>query len=196
MRGASWALCLWPGLPQLWRRGDWSGLALALGFSLLLNLVLLTTLVWTELVSPSVEKATWLALGGFWLVSAVVSARHWRRSPQNPASATQDLFPQATREYLRGNWFEVEAICHQLLGRNDRDVDTLLLLASMYRQARRWDEAQQRLEQLGKLTHAARWDWEIAAEWRRLAAGRQEKAEASEGDVSGAQPETEIREAA
>src|SRR5665213_873096 len=104
MRGASWALCLWPGLPQLWRRGDWSGLALALGFSLLLNLVLLTTLVWTELVSPPVEKTAWMALGGVWLASAVLSWRSLRRSPQLKRGTNQDLFPQAIREYLKGNW--------------------------------------------------------------------------------------------
>lgn len=192
MRGASWALCLWPGLPQLWRRGDWSGLALALGFSLFLNLVLLTTLVWTELVSPAIEKTAWVALGGFWIASAVLSARLARHSPQRPP-AEQDLFPQATREYLRGNWFEVEAICHQLLGQNDRDIEAHLLLASMYRQTRRWDEAHERLEQLGKLTHAVRWNWEISAEWQRLAAGR---ATAAGEEAPPATPKAEIREAA
>jgi hypothetical protein len=178
-------------LPQLWRRGDWSGLALALGFTLLLNLVLLTTLVWTELVSPLVEKTAWMALGGVWLASAVWSWRSLRRSPQLKRGTNQDLFPQAIREYLKGNWFEVEAMCRQLLVRDDRDVDTHLLLATMYRRTARWDEAHERLEQLSKLTYAAKWHWEVQAERQRLSEAQQAAKE-----VPAESPGVEIRGAA
>ena len=117
-----WAIGAWPGLPQLWRRGDWSGLALALGFALLLNLVLLTTFVWTELVTPSVAVAAWVVVAGFWLASFISSWRSGFEQGRAP-TAQEDLFPTAVAEYLKGNWYDVEQICQRLLRRNDRDVD-------------------------------------------------------------------------
>ena len=167
-----WAVGMWPGLPQLWRRGDWSALALALGFALLLNLVLLTTFVWTELVVPGVGVIAWFVVAGFWLVSFVGFLRTGI-GRANSAAAQEDLFPTAIAEYLKGNWYDVEQICQRLLRRNDHDVDAQLLLATACRHTVRYDEAQRRLEHLATLDAAGKWAWEIRDEFERLQAARQ-----------------------
>ena len=66
MRKMPWALCLWPGLPQLARHGSWPALAVAVAAASLLNVVLLATFVWTDLVSPQVRIMYWLSLGVAW----------------------------------------------------------------------------------------------------------------------------------
>ena len=53
---------LWPGLPQVWLRGSWVGLTLAVGFTALANVLLAATLVWDE----------WLPARARW-------DRRWRR---------------------------------------------------------------------------------------------------------------------
>jgi len=171
MRVGRWAIGMWPGLPQLWRRGDWSALALALGFTLLLNLVLLTTFVWTELVVPSVSLIAWSVVAGFWLVSFVGFLRAGVE-PAHTGAAQEDLFPTAIAEYLKGNWYDVEQICQRLLRRNDHDVDAQLLLATTCRHGVRYDEAQRRLEHLATLDAAGKWAWEIRDEFERLHAAR------------------------
>src|SRR5258707_1331126 len=96
-----WSTLIWPGLPQLWRHGSWSGLAQAAGFAVLLNLVLLATYGWTEWISPGVRVVGWLAVGGWWL-SAVVRTMRQKRTAVQAAAESRDLFPDAQREYLRG----------------------------------------------------------------------------------------------
>jgi hypothetical protein len=191
-----WAIGMWPGLPQLWRRGDWSGLALALGFALLLNLVLLTTFVWTELVAPPVAVTAWTAVVGFWLVSLIGS---WRTGVELPGTTTaqEDLFPTAIAEYLKGNWYDVEQICQRMLRRNDRDVDAQLLLATASRHTVRYNEAQRRLEQLATLDAAGKWAWEIRDEFERLQSARQAVSTAAAASAEqSAETEPEVRDAA
>ena len=55
MRQLRWLTLLWPGWPQLWFAGAWSGLAIALGFAALLDLGLLASRMWTEL-SPALGR--------------------------------------------------------------------------------------------------------------------------------------------
>src|SRR6516164_7173066 len=75
MRRLRWLTLGWPGLPQLWFAGSWPGLAIAVGFAVLLNLGLLSSCLWTELFSPQIQTLIWLAIGVFWLAAAVASAR-------------------------------------------------------------------------------------------------------------------------
>jgi hypothetical protein len=189
MRGPTWAIWLWPGLPQLWRRGDWSALALAAGFALLLNLVLLTTFVWTEVVTQGVATSAWSVLGMVWLVSIVATWRMDGRLDRGNAPPEKDLFPAALSEYLSGNWFEVERLGRELLARNDRDVDAQLLLATMCRHTGRYDEARGRLDELERWTDARKWQLEISQERQRLAEI------AAEGEPAG-EAAAEIRGAA
>ena len=79
MRKMRWTTCLWPGLPQLWMYGSWSGLALALGAAAVLDLLLLVSFGWSELVDQSVRNTLWAAFGVFWVVAVSWSVRDCRR---------------------------------------------------------------------------------------------------------------------
>ena len=46
-------LLLWPGLALLWARGSWWGLSAALGFTVIGNLLLTASWMWTEWFGPS-----------------------------------------------------------------------------------------------------------------------------------------------
>lgn len=185
MRGASWTIYAWPGLPQLWRRGDWTGLAVAVAFSIALNATILSTMVWTEIVAAGTSKLAWTALAVAWGGGAWFSWHICR----NPSSATgpnarRDLFPAAISEYLQGNWFEAETACQQMLRDNDHDVDAHLLLATLFRQTGRFNEARRRLELLATLEGSGKWALEIGGEWNRLKELEEEQAVAAEAGVA------------
>ena len=169
--------CLWPGLPQLWMAGDWSGLALAVGFACLVNLLLLTTLHWTEWLDAGLKIAGWTAVGVLWCASAVSGWRWMACREQTAARLRQeDLFPRALGEYLKGNWYEAEAACHEMLRRTTGDVEARLLLATLLRRTRRFAEARGQLEQLTRLDAAAAWQAEIDSENERLAEAEEQAA--------------------
>lgn len=170
--------CLWPGLPQLWIAGDWSGLALAVGFACLVNLLLLTTLHWTEWLDAGLKIAGWTAVGVLWCASAVSGWRWMVCREQTAARPRQeDLFPRALGEYLRGNWYEAEAACHEMLRRTAGDVEARLLLATLLRRTGRFAEARGQLEQLTRLDAAAAWQAEIDSERERLAEAEEQSAQ-------------------
>ncbi len=126
MRRTPWATYLWPGLPQLWYRGLGAGLALAAGCAILLNLLLLASFVWVELLSPWHLKLGWLAIGTLWCGAAVLSARNSRREVTEEAVSTEGLFREALSEYLQRSWFEAERILVRLLHLYPRDVEEVL----------------------------------------------------------------------
>jgi tetratricopeptide (TPR) repeat protein len=169
MRGGLWTSCLWPGLPQLWR-GQWSGLALAVGFSVLLNAVLLTSFVWTELVSPPIAWLAWTTVTIFWFVSTWFALKNGQAHRELARDSREDLFPAVLGEYLQGNWFAAEALCQRLIQANGHDVDAQLMLATVLRRSGRKPEAKERLEKLLTVSGAEKWRMEIAAEWEQLSA--------------------------
>ncbi|MGD9648919.1 MAG: hypothetical protein AB7U73_24620 [Pirellulales bacterium] len=164
-----WSTCLWPGLAPLWLRGQWSALALAAGFSLLLNAALAVSLVWTELVSPPARGAIWLAVAAIWTTSLIVSAR-WlaQERRRERLDRGQDLLPRIQGEYLQGHWIEAEAGLLDLLADRPRDAEARLLLATLYRHTSRVEEAASQLGHLERLDTALQWQWEIARERDRL----------------------------
>jgi cytochrome c-type biogenesis protein CcmH/NrfG len=147
----------------------WSGLVLAVAFAVLLSLLLLASFVWVELVRPFELRLGWLALGSVWGGSAAVSLGRAGRTSPEQARAGEVLFREALSEYLQGNWFEAEAALSRVLGRDKRDVEARLLLATLLRRRRRFDEAANQLDRLERLLDAARWSEEIAAERRWIA---------------------------
>ena len=74
-----WWACLWPGFPHLWNRGSWAGLALALGFTVLLNVLLVATLVWTEWMSSGARQIGLGVLAVIWSFAWLESRADWRR---------------------------------------------------------------------------------------------------------------------
>lgn len=185
-------VCLWPGLPQLWIRGAWSGLALALGFTALVNVLLLASLVWTQWLPWSFLLAGWAAVGMLWLFSTIVSLG-WLGASGRQASAEdgEELFREAQTHYLKGNWYEAETLLNQRLSRNGRDIDAQLLLATLKRHTGRLDEALGQLEQLERLEHAMKWYQEIARERMLIARARAEQGAEKEESVA---PPSQARE--
>ncbi len=178
MRRMPWAIYLWPGLPQLWRRGLWSGLLLATVFALLVDVMLLASLVWGELLSAFDLRVGWSALGLLWGLSTVVSARWGRLEPAaKVVAATDAMFRRSQNEYLQGNWFEAETHLAHLLAVNPRDVEGRLLRATLLRHTRRYDEALDELGRLERLEDATAWQQEIARERTQIAARQAEMAE-------------------
>lgn len=164
-----WIAVLWPGLPQLWLRADPSSLLLAAGFSALLNLAVIATWGWTELLTWPLLAVAWAGVVLFWLVSlvsAVLQMPALMRVPSPKVAA--DLFRTAQGEYLRGNWFAAELVLNELLEHDSADVDALLMLATLTRRIGQPEEAGQRLRRLRLLGGAGKWQLEIARELQLL----------------------------
>ena len=166
---------VWPGLSRLWLRGQWRGLALAMGFAAALNGLLVATFLWPRLIGTDSWSVVFSALGWpallcFWGASVWNT---WRLLPrlQPGADAHGDdaLFLRAQTEYLRGHWYEAEKLLVRLLADSPRDADAHLLLASLFRHTRRYEEAQRQWDLLERLDNGARWLFEIDEERRRLA---------------------------
>lgn len=175
MRAMRWATCLWPGLPQLWLEGSFSGLALAIGFALLFNLVLVSTCAWTELLNRPLSWGAWSGVGVFWIVSAWLSLR-WLRADKTatPAGEEDALYREAQAHYLRASWFDAEVALGRLLELQPRDAEARLLLATLLRHNSRCDEAEAQLRVLEKLDGAVKWQMEIRQERDLLAEERKE----------------------
>lgn len=188
-RRAHWAAYLWPGLPHLWISGSWAGLALAIGFTGLLNVLILSTLVWPEWLTPRVKLGCALSAGGVWLVALWETRRELRRlaalrtareasadgdapspaAPHSPAARRADaLLRLAQCEYLRGEWAEAERSLRELLKLDRDDVEAHLLLAGVHRLAGRAADARRRLRRLATRDDAQRWRLEIQRELARI----------------------------
>jgi hypothetical protein len=168
MQVSSWLLCLWPGLPRLWCRGEWRSLWTALAFAAALNLWFAASFLWTELLPAKLILPGWVALLAFWLVSCWRSRRAWRDIQAGVGDrAPEDLFIRAQGEYLSRHWLEAEHLLLDLVRQHDRDAEAQLLLATLYRRTQRIPEAQERLDALERLEGSQRWRLEIAQE-RRL----------------------------
>ena len=102
-----WALAFWPGLHQLWHNGSFYGLAMAIVFAALFQLVIFTNLVWPELLRPLPRAVVCFGVAFLW-VSLVW--RDWSMLCRVDATASgvdqEHLFRSAKTEYLRGNWFQ------------------------------------------------------------------------------------------
>jgi hypothetical protein len=164
-----YATYLWPGLPQLWFEGAWSGLALAFGFGLLVNFLLVATLVWVELIPRTVLGLCWLAIAVIWAGSGIFVA--WTGGLRDSLAAVQardDLFRSALGEYLKGAWFEAESLLGRLVADDSRDADARLMLASLLRHTRRPLEARRQLDEVARLEKAEKWRFEIDRERQLL----------------------------
>ena len=169
MRSTPWATYLWPGLPQLWTEGAWSGLACALAFSALLNLLVLASFVWEELLPGPLVVAGWVAAVVAWVAAIMVTRRMRPQAREETTAApVEDLFCAAVSEYLQGHWFEAETLLGRIFEHRPRDVEARLLLATLLRRTRRCSEAREQLSRLERIESASSWCVEIAREKQLL----------------------------
>lgn len=196
MNRLDWALYLWPGLPHLWRRGAWSGLAAAVGFALLLNLALVSSLIWREieLLSPQNRTYLWVAVAVVWVASAAWSAGWNHRSDRRADRSARDgSFGEALDQYLQQNWYEAERTLVGLLRRNSRDLDARLMLAAVLHRTGRFQEAMGQLDRLARMEGSQKWEREIEQQRQRLVEAVQPN---GEGEPASENPSEEARVAA
>jgi uncharacterized protein HemY len=172
-----YVFALWPGLARLWLRGEFAGLVLAVTFAAAVNLALVTTFVWPQLVSRQLPTwltpmVAWIAVVWFWIAGlrtgGRIVAEIVRKNQPLDAQATQ-LLRQAQREYLKGHWFEAEALLLDLLHGSPGDVEAHLLLASIQRRTKRPADARQTLRELAELAGSGQWTEEVQREQHKLA---------------------------
>lgn len=161
---------VWPGLAPLWTGGEWSGLGWAIGFGLALNGLLVATFVYDDWLSSTAAWCAWTGVGVYWIVGATTNRRWLKRYAKRRAGErpTADLYPEAFREYLQGNWFVAETKCRELIRANRDDAEARLLLATLLRHVDRLVEARKELDALARLDAGAKWRLEIAQERKLL----------------------------
>jgi hypothetical protein len=182
----------WPGVPQLWRGGEWQGFASAAAFALLLNLQLLTSFIYTELLPTTLVALGWIGLLGFWIGGLVLN-RRWSRRQLRTADARkleETLYEEAFHDYLQRNWIAAETKCRELIRRRRGDVDARLLLATVLRHADRWEESARELDALAKIEGSEKWALEMALERRSLDEARQNANNSGIDEASGDEPGT------
>lgn len=172
MRRMPWPVYLWPGLPQISRQGSWTALAAALIAALVLNAMLLGSFVWPDLIGPDFRIICWMTLAVAW--SAAAGASFWwdYREQGRTADPNSDPLREAIDFYLRGDWFETERVLNRLLRRNGRDLESRLMLATLLRHTKRFDDATRQLNILARQEGAQQWELEIRREGELITEAR------------------------
>ena len=190
-------LCLWPGSGGVLRQGRWSFLVIALIYGFALCGVVMACFHWSELLTGMLRWCAYVALGLLWLVLSSQSSRLEKRCHQMrlPPPSNKDTLPDAQQHYLQGNWFEAECCLNMLLQKNPRDIEAMLMLATLYRHKERFDEANTLIRELERLEDAVRWKYEIRSEKRKLIAAHAKQSKKAKASHSGQQGETTKRAA-
>lgn len=167
----------WPGLLSLWYRGEIYSLAVAILFATLLNIAILSTLIWPEWLSVWLVRGLWCFIGGasLWSFGLSVFCKSGIQKAL-PTAECDRLLCIAQTDYLRGEYFEAEASLHRILAGGYEDPEAALLLASILRRTGRYRQALDCLERLEKLDRAARWSIEIDSERRKCVPKQPENA--------------------
>jgi hypothetical protein len=181
MASARYLTLVWPGLPWLWLRGSFAGLVLAIAFAVTVDVAILTTFIWSDLVEFSFTLAVWTATAIVWIVSTVSAVAAFPPLlPQRSAAEIDPLFVRARAAYLARDWVVAETRLRELLGLAPTDAEAQLLLVTLLRRSGRRDEARRGLEKLSQSDSGARWSGVIAAERARIESSSEEPAEADE----------------
>lgn len=162
-------MALWPGLLNLWNRGELYSLFVALLFASLLNLALISTLIWEEWLAGWLTRSLWLIVAGASLWSFVASTFFDYRLRETLSKAESDrLLKVAQRDYLRGDYLEAEAGLHRILASGREDIEAALLLASVMRRTGRRRQAADCLDRMARFERASVWAMEIQQERTKL----------------------------
>jgi len=160
---------LWPGLPWLWLRGSIAGLVLALAFGLALDVTILLTWVWTELVAREFVLGLWAATAAIWGIATLSAVTTFPPPlPTGRNEAAEALFIAARDAYLARDWLGAETKLRGLLVAAPTDGEAQLLLATLLRRVGRRAESRAALETLAKGDAGAPWLPVIRRELARL----------------------------
>ena len=171
MHWGSLLLCGWPGLPGLWFRGQMSSLLAAVGFSVLLNVALVSSFLWPWSLGETFPAIAWPMIFLIWGTSAWVAYHGLTDVMSVPSSEKvagpdrpDTLFIQAQREYLGGHWEEAESLLNRRLEHAPRDVEARLLLVTLLRHTRCLNEARDQLSEMQRFDEAQEWTFEMDRE--------------------------------
>jgi predicted Zn-dependent protease len=148
-------------------------LAVAVTAAGLLNVALVGSFIWSDLFARQMRIIGWVFLGVAWSVSAGVSAWRQRREESQDRTPGEDWFGEALDGYLKGNWVEAERLLGRLLERDRRDLEARLMLATLLRRTKRFDEATRQLNHLVRMEGSQHWALEIRREGELLTEARQ-----------------------
>ncbi|MHC4178666.1 MAG: tetratricopeptide repeat protein, partial [Planctomycetota bacterium] len=171
----------------------------AVAAAALLNLALLGSFGWSELIQPGLLSALWLALCALWVGSALLSlVGGGRRGSGGQADPAGAGFERALEDYLKGNWYQAERLLGDLLRSSAGDLDARLMLATLLRHTGRFEEAAAQLDLLELFEGAGEWEWEVRRERELLSQARERiDGQDEEEDCGGsAHPPAEITPAA
>ncbi|NOZ39821.1 MAG: hypothetical protein GXP24_06295 [Planctomycetes bacterium] len=83
---------------------------------------------------------------------------------ERPPAERDLLFREAQGYYLSNDWVAAEQVLLKMLKQDARDVESRLMLATLWRHQGRGAEAVRQLDRIERLEAASRWQHEIAAE--------------------------------
>lgn len=171
MRWSPLLLCGWPGLARLWYRGHMPSLLVAIGFSILLNLALVSSFLWPWSLGETFPAVAWPTILLIWGTSTWIAYHRVTDVMAVPLSekvADPDrpdtLFIQAQREYLGGHWEEAETLLRRRIDHVPRDVEARLLLITLLRHTRRLDQARRELGEMMRYDESREWEFEANRE--------------------------------
>lgn len=184
--------CFWPGLAAAWHRGLTRGLAVALVYSWTICLLLLATFVWPEWLATGFVRSLWLGAFVVWCVESARSS--WRMASLLETSSvdSDEAFATAQEQYLRGNWFEAEALLLEIVHQHPRDAEATMLLVGVLRHTQRWQAALRRLAQMELQEASASWRFEIARERHLIEREMAESQALSEASGDGAETSVKL----
>ena len=167
---------MYPGYSGIVQHGHRSFLAIALVFALLVDAFLFANFYWTALITAGQRNVLLVALFGAW-VTLMIFAAYWKYRLNTIAKPEQhdETFRQTIRHYLRGDWFVVESQVLPYLKKYPKDIEMLLLQATMYRHAKRYEEALLVLDKIGLLQDSRHWYAEIETERSYIAVAQNER---------------------
>ncbi len=156
---------------------------MAVGFTALANGLLLASLVFTEWLPSNVRWAGLATLATVWLLAWWQGRGERRRDtvnqlvgqlpegskPDQPVAQQDQWFQEAQQHYLRGDWVATEQLLLKLLKQDTRDIESRLMLATLWRHQGRGKEALRQLDRLERLESASKWKYEIRAEREAIA---------------------------
>jgi hypothetical protein len=159
-------LCLWPGLPRLWLRGDGWGLLSAVLFAGALNLTLIHTFLWTQWAPLPSPLWLWPILLLAWSFGCWSG---WRQIPDllliptgaQPVAGQPDFLADAQAAYLQGHWEETEILLRRQLDHYPDDIAAGLLFATLLRHQGKREASKQQLRDLRRWDAAQHWAFEI-----------------------------------
>jgi hypothetical protein len=173
---------LWPGLPWLWLRGSLMGFVLAAAFAVTLDMAVLSTWIWSELLGLPFQIAAWAATAAIWLVATVSACSAFPPPLRLGRNAETDAaFVKARDAYLAHDWLRAETRLRELLEIAPTDGEAQLLLGTLLRRVGRFDEARDALEKLSRSDVGRPWQAAVEQELRRLQPGSDAGSAESDG---------------